>query len=239
MYIHACGLRAEMEESKMETNTNIAEISAQEKAAQGRRQKKTTNMRGKALALALEAGLHHDEHGGYTRGDHHTLSVTDSIYRKADMRATHASGKLLALVTDTRKRVYSKKYTRRFGPGMREDAFLVGKNENGVSFMHGVSKSCTTVADAVAWIWSGHEIVSRHGDVALTPAKLKLPGCQVTGAIISGAHVFSGEMHKNGATYVRNGTLHHEKNQHPDVIVGAEWMRVLIAKRATAGGSHD
>lgn len=200
---------------------------------------KARQLREDAKQLAINAGLHHDEHGGYSRGDYHTLSVIDVVSTRKGMRKHHASGKLLALVNDERKRVYSKKYMSSFGGGYRDDTYLVGTNENGLPFVHGVSRNCSTVAQAVAWIWGGHEIFARHGDVALVDAELTKPGEQVMHVSIRDNHHFTGEMYKNGGVYVRNGTLHHVKEQHPDIVVGAEWKKVLIAKRAAVGGSHD
>ncbi len=192
-----------------------------------------------AKQLAIKAGLHHDEHGGYGRGDYHTLSVVDIVSEKKELQKLNASGKLLALVKDGRKRVYSKKYMSSFGGGYREDFYLVGTNENGLPFVHGVSRNCATVSQAVNWIWGEHELFARHGDIALTDAKLTKPGERVTDAIIHDNHHFTGEIYKNGAMYVRNGMLHHVKDQHPDVIIGNEWKKVIIAKRAAVGGSHD
>lgn len=200
---------------------------------------KARQIREDAKQLAIKAGLHHDEHGGYGRGDYHTLSVVDVVSAKTEMRKLHASGNLLALVKDGRKRVYSKKYMASFGGGYKEDFYLVGTNENVLPFVHGVSRNCATVAQAVSWIWGDHEIFARHGDIALVDAKLTKSSTQVADVSIHDNHHFTGEMYKNGSVHVRNGTLHHTKNQHPDVVVGAEWKKVIIAKRAAVGGSHD
>lgn len=192
-----------------------------------------------AKALAQKAGLHHDEHGGYNRGDYHTLIVQDVVSDKKILKPLFSAGNILALVEDSRERVYSKKYMASFGGGHRSDNYLVGTNENGVPFAHGVSKACGSVAQAVAWIWGGATITARHGDVAIAPSTLseKTQGEMVTDVTIHDAHHFTGEMHKNGSVHVRNGTLHHIKNQHPDVVIGSEWQRIVIAKRAVAPSS--
>ncbi len=192
-----------------------------------------------AKALAQKAGLHHDEHGGYGRGDYHTLIVQDVVSGKKELQTLFSAGKILALIEDSRKRVYSNKYMASFGAGHRSDMYLVGTNENGVPFAHGVSKACSSVKQAIAWIWGGAKITARHGDVAIAPSTLsgKTKGEIVNDAIIHDAHHFTGEMHKNGSVHVRNGTLHHIKNQHPDVPIGEQWQRIVIAKRAVATSS--
>jgi hypothetical protein len=194
-----------------------------------------------AKALAQKAGLQHDEHGGYGRGDYHTLVVQDVVSNMKQLKKLFSAGKILALVEDSRKRVYSKKYMASFGGGHRSDKYLVGTNENGIPFAHGVSKACASVEQAVTWIWGGATTTARHGDVAIAPSNLseKTQGEKVSDATIHDSHHFSGEMHKNGSVHVRNGTLHHTKNQHPDVVIGAQWQRIAIAKRAAVGGSRD
>lgn len=194
-----------------------------------------------AKALAQRAGLHHDEHGGYGRGDYHTIIVQDVVSQKKQLQTLFSAGNILALIKDSRERVYSKKYMASFGGGHRSDKYLVGTNENGVPFAHGVSKACASVEQAVSWIWGGAAITARHGDVAIATSTLseKTQGEMVTDVVIHDAHHFTGEMHRNGSVHVRNGTLHHTKNQHPDIVIGAQWQRIVIAKRAAVGGSRD
>ena len=189
--------------------------------------------------IAISAGLVHDEHGGYGRGDHHSLKVIDAVTKKRELKKFFASGEFLAIVADGRTRIYSNAYMCNHGPSCREDLYLVGKNENGVPFVHGVSKNCFTVKKAVDWIWNNTKITNRQGDIALCPCNLKKEGKFVEDTLILDNHHFSGEIVKNRSTYIRNGTLLHTKKQHPSIEVGSDWKRVVFAKRALIGGSHD
>lgn len=186
-----------------------------------------------ARELAMRAGLEHDEHGGYRRGDYHTLIVLDVIWQPAKLRTLHASGDILALVIDCRKRIYAKSYGH--GPGERTDVYLVGTNESGTPFCHAVAQHLLTVADAVDWVWWGNEpITARHGDVAITPTRKPIKNGELVNDLqIVDRHVITGEVYRNGALYARNAVLHHTADQHPDITIGNEWHKIIIGRRST------
>lgn len=190
-----------------------------------------------AKILAVEAGLHPDEHGSYRdRGDHFSLSVLDVIWKPIELLKLHAAGDMLALVNQSRTRVYAKSY--KFGPGERSDIYLVGYNESGTRFCHAVAQHLRTVADAVAWIWGDEPITARHGDVAITPARKPIRGGEiVTELQIVDRHVVTGEVYRNGALYARNAVLHHAASQHPDITIGNEWHKIVVARRSTRSPS--
>jgi hypothetical protein len=159
------------------------------------------------------------------------------------MKKYFASGEFIALVTINRSRTYSKQYTRNFGTGDRSDKYIIGTNETGSRFAHQVPDSVKTLSDAIKWIWQDQEIIARHGDIAITASKTikNKTGEQAVDSQIIDSHVFTGEMAKNGSIYVRNGVIKHQKNQHPDVVVGSDWCKVIIAKRYRKGmvGTRD
>jgi hypothetical protein len=192
-----------------------------------------------ALQLAQKAGLHHDEHGGYSKGDYHTLTIIDIVFKASQLRANFAVGKLLALVRDERKRVYAKSY--RFGPGYRSDVFLLGTNESGTPFLHPVPNYITSVATAISWIWNNETITARHGDVAIAIAKRIIKqGETVTSHQIIDRHVVTGEIYQNGSLYARNAVLTHTAGQHPDITIGNEWHKIIIGRRSVRrSGTKD
>jgi hypothetical protein len=198
-----------------------------------------------AIALAESTGRLFDEHGGmYSRGDHHKINVIDIVDDPLRLRKLHASGKILALVEQERVRVYAK--SSKWGPSSRADKFLVGTNENGIPFAHAVANTVTDVEDALRWIWDVKDlesVVDRHGDVAvITIGKQFVSPGQFGEVSVIDSHVFSGEFKKNGALFVRNGVLRHLKEQHPDVKIGNEWVRLKAANRSerrVATGSRD
>jgi hypothetical protein len=186
--------------------------------------------------LALQAGLEHDEHGGYlSRGDESKLYVEDFVFRAADLRRYHASGPYLGLVTQARTRFYN----RRYSPSTLTQKYLIGINENGTPFCHAVSANCENLHDAIAWIWETqvHRVIARHGDVAVLKSNLRNATGERGELIVIDSHVFSGEYRQNGALYVRNGVLRHTKDQHPDIHIEDEWRRLKVARRAQRGQS--
>lgn len=198
----------------------------------------------KVKEFAQSTAVDQDEHGIYRSSDDISIYVIEAVNSKKDMKKYHASGELLALVRVSRERAYSRQYTRNFGKGKRSDIYLIGQNETGTRFAHPVSDSCETLEQAINWIWDNNKIIARHGDIAITESKTvkNLTGQIVNEYQIMDSHVFTGELHKNGSTYVRNGTLIHKKGQHPDVHIGNDWMKIIRAKRyrkANAIGTRD
>lgn len=187
----------------------------------------------RAIALAEETGRLVDEHGGFsTRGDHFSINVKDVVDDPLKLRGFHASGNMLAVVGQSRRRVYAGHH---WSPSVCEDMFLIGKNENGVAFAHAIPAQIETVHSAVSWIWDVdniEDVIDRHGDVAVIKTKMTFKSGIVGKIAVLDSHVFEGEYKKNGAIYVRNGVLHHEKNQHPDVKIGNEWVRLKAARRS-------
>ncbi len=186
--------------------------------------------------LCLRAGLDHDEHGSGMRGDYHQLKIIERCH-KSDLGRYHASGDNLGLVEQSRKRTYAK--SSNWGPSWRKDRFLVGENENGTPFVHQVPNNITSIDWAINWIWRGAEIIARHGDVGLAKAAAvkHVAGENVENFPLHDNHLFTGEIYKNGALYIKNGALFHGKEQHPDVTVGPEWVRVVIGRRSSVGMS--
>lgn len=199
----------------------------------------------KIKKLAREAAFRADEHGAYRSGDDVYINVLDSVNTARDKKKYFVSGEFLALIKLTRVRTYSKQYTRQFGTGKRYDYYLIGENETGTIFAHQVYDNIENIKDALDWVWEENKFTARHGDIAITPAEPyhRKNILQVENEPIVDAHVFTGEMIKNGSIYVKNGILKHLKNQHPDVIVPDQWHKVIIAKRhhkiSSRGGTTD
>jgi hypothetical protein len=209
-----------------------------ERIANERRQARKDSRILRARDLAIKAGLEHDEHGGYERGDYHTLHIIDIADRKSQLDRYFATGTLLILVKDVRNRVYSKSYMMNHGPSYREDTYLVGTNDNGIPFAHHVKDDIVTIAEAVDWIWQSNKILARQGDVAVAECKQFVSsGELVEDYVITDSHKFTGELKRNGSIYIRNGILYHEKDQHPVIFVGEEWVKVVIGRRSTKAPS--
>lgn len=193
--------------------------------------------------FAQSTAVDQDEHGIYQSGDSVSIYVNDVVSSKKEMKNYFASGDFLALVTVNRSRTYSKAYTSRYGTGDRSDKYLIGANETGSRFAHQVPDKCNSLSEAIDWIWNGEKIIARHGDIAIIQSKTikNKIGVQVENEQIIDSHVFSGEFSKNGSMYVRNGVIKHLKNQHPDVVVGSDWCKIIIAKRFMKGmgGTKD
>jgi hypothetical protein len=118
------------------------------------------------------AGIRHDEHGTYERGDHMLLRVCDYIdgyaARRRPFLSMSSTYEGLALIKITRKRVYAKSST--WSPSEVSCKYLIGKNEAGTWFSHPVHPTCQTILDAINWMWDGRadEIIARQGDIAST-----------------------------------------------------------------------
>lgn len=182
--------------------------------------------------LALETDLEERPGNGYDRGDYYYLRVLDFVYKKKDLEKYHASGDMLGVVNQTRQRVYAK--SSKWSPSERKFRYLVGRNENGNAFAHPIPNHIKTLKKAIDWIWDGNKIVDRQGDIAITPAPhLKNPPSAVEDdRRIIDSHRVEGEIYENGAMYVRNGKIYHSKGQHPEIEVGDDWMRILIARES-------
>lgn len=205
---------------------------------------KRTEEKNKVINFVKDSRILIDEHRAYHSGDTLYYTVLDLVKGKKELSKYHATGDFLAVVQIERVRTYSKAYTRQFGPGKRYDKYLVGSNEIGTKFVHPVPDKIGTVKSAINWIWDDNEIVARQGDVAITPSKtIKNKVGEKTTIRIIDSHMFSGEVIQNGSTYVRNGMLFHEKQQHPEIFVEDQWMKILVGKRfhkvASRGGTAD
>jgi ribonuclease HI len=185
--------------------------------------------------FARDTAIAHDQHGIYQSGDSIFIDVMDVTENPKELKKYHASGDILALVGISRTRTYS--HSCGHSPSRRYDKYLIGLNETGTKFAHQVHTSCMTLQDAVNFIWQNQEITARHGDIAITPAKAVKTkrGVQVENRRLIDSHVFTGEFLDLNSPYVRNGIIHHEKDQHPDVVVPNSWFRILFAKRSTKG----
>ncbi len=150
-------------------------------------------VRKSALDLASKANVKSDEHRSWDRGDHLTVSSLDFVppWESAAAPYHDMGGEGLALVTVTRTRVYAK--SSRYAPSEVSTTFLVGRNECGTYFSHPVSPNCTTVEEAVQWIWNGkaYNIISRQGDIALISGNggPKMPKYLPSGHKVAGGFV--------------------------------------------------
>jgi hypothetical protein len=192
------------------------------------------------LELANRAGLEYDEHGTVVRSngwgkDRFNLRVLDYVHKKKDLKHYHACGKCLALVEQTRVRTYAASSQFRYSDSRW--VFIVGTNENGVPFCHQVPRHFGSLGDAMKWIWNGHKIDRRQGDVAITRSHLKHVRGEVRNERLIDNHFIFAEVHDSQGTHIRNGFIYHEKDQHPPIYVGSEWKRVLIARRSAEGMS--
>lgn len=197
----------------------------------------------KVKKFAEDTAIAGDHHGVYQSGDDISIYVMDAVTGE-DMEKYHASGEFMALVRIDRSRPYSNAYRSQYGPGRRSDKYLIGQNETGTKFAHQVYDKVKTVEEAVNWIWQDQPVTARQGDIGITPSrtiKHKL-GNLVKDYRIMDSHMFTGEIFSNNSIFVRNGVLHHEKDQHPDIFVPADkWYKIVFARRATKGmvGTRD
>ena len=179
------------------------------------------------------------ENGGFSwdTGDSFSLEVLDIAYTPAQLLKCHATGSVLGVVAQYRKRVYAK--SSQFRTSYRTDFYLVGTNENGNPFAHQIPFP-TSADRAVDWIWKGAQIEQRQGDVAIAPCPLKkVKGEEVDQDIpgTNGSHRIIGEVRENGSLYVRNAFIYHEKSQHPTIYIGNSWKRVVVGRRSGRGMS--
>lgn len=194
------------------------------------------------LDLAARAGLEYDEHGtvvvsnGWGR-DRYELNVLDYAHKKRDLKRYHACGKYLALVEQVRQRTYAA--SSKFGMSEAHWVFVVGTNENGVPFCHQVPKHIQTMGGAIAWIWNGHKIEQRQGDVAITRSLLKHVRGETRNERLIDSHFIFAEIYESQGTHIRNGFIYHERDQHPPIYVGSEWKKVIIARRSAEGMSSS
>jgi hypothetical protein len=184
--------------------------------------------------LAEEAGLEHDEHGGYN-GVRHNLSVIEFVWRKKDLRKYHATGNYLGLVNEERITRYAG--SSRFPYSTRDHRFVVGTNENEIAFCHQVPNSISSLQDAINWIWRGYKIEARQGDVGITSSNLKHVRGKEDEIQIVDSHFVIGEIYTKHGLHVRNGFIYHKKEQHPAIYVGPEWKKIIVGRRSTIGMS--
>ncbi len=122
--------------------------------------------RQKGLRLAALAGYEPDEHGSGFRGDYWTIQVLDfqPPWKTAAPPYHDMGGDGMALIAVTRTRNYAKSWA--YGPSRATAYFIVGRNEVGTYFAHPVADS-KSLADALAWMWQGFDVVERQGDIAI------------------------------------------------------------------------
>lgn len=169
-----------------------------------------------AVELAARlTSLPKDEHVGYDRGDYHSVSGLDFATPSEARRFLATPGTCLALVNVTRTRRYAKSYGH--GPSTASQAYLVGQNEAGTGFAHAVPKTCSSIDDAVRWIWgcAPEALVARQGDVALVWGRgPKMP-------YLPSRHEVDAD-----ARIIRHPT-------HPDLPLPGPGQRVIVGRRAS------
>lgn len=128
------------------------------------------------IKIAKEIGMYYADYGS-SIGNHFRTFIIDVIRPYETIKPPyHGNGKYgLILIRIERKRIY-----RGWRPSYATTSFLIGKNEDGTFFEHPVSSNCTTVKEAISWIWNdkASEIIIRQGNIALCHGKkttLKLP----------------------------------------------------------------
>jgi hypothetical protein len=155
-------------ERKRERFTAMVERIFGQSFPESARNQYAQKMRRKAEGLSRMAGLYFDEHGS-SRGDHLTTHGQDyvppAIAKSAPFFDSGRAG--LGLVVVSRKRVYAK--SSKWHPRETSTRYLVGRNEAGTFFAHAVPSSCSSVYDAISWIWHGqaNSIIRRQGDIAV------------------------------------------------------------------------
>lgn len=172
-----------------------------------------------AEALADLAGAFHDEHG-YLPGDYLSTRGLDFVPPWESKAAPYCDGggEGLGLVDITRTRVYAK--SSKWRPSSVGTRFLVGRNEAGTYFSHPVSPNCSTVIEALQWIWNGRadRIIQRQGDVALIWGKgPKMPG-------LPSGHRIEGDC------------IVHET--HPALPMPGKGQRIIVGRRAAERASE-
>jgi len=175
-----------------------------------------------AKYMAEKAGLQSDEHGTWGSGDHLTVYGLDYVGPWESEKAPYfdMGGEGLGLVTVTRTRVYAK--NSKWRPSEVSTTFLVGRNEVGTYFSHSVSPNCSTVEEAVQWIWKNkaYQIIQRQGDIAL----VKGNGGPKMPAYLPGGHKVEGG-------YIIHPT-------HPALPLPGKGERVIVARRAAERASE-
>jgi hypothetical protein len=173
----------------------------------------------KAKGLAEQAGINFDEYGS-SRGDYRTTRGIDYVAPSTAKNSPYfdMGGAGLGLVSVTRETVYAKSCTWR--PSSTTEHYLVGRNEAGTFFSHRVPTSCTTVLDAISWMWEGRQgdIVLRQGDIALIHGS----GPKGLDKMPSG--------HKVDGTQITHAT-------HPTIRVPGKGERIIVARRAGIRGN--
>ncbi len=124
------------------------------------------------LELAAEQGIRsEDARRSSGRGDRVHVRVADVVAYPASALPPYfdRGGAGLALINRTRTRYY-----RDWKPSSRTEVYLVGRDDDGRAFAHGVAGTCFSVRDAVTWIWNGATVLARQGDVGIVRGNGKL-----------------------------------------------------------------
>ena len=141
--------------------------------------RRTFWVRRSAEELAAKAGAHYtDNLRTWDRGTYHATRGLDYVpaYLSAAAPYHDLGGAGLGLIEITRRTCYAKSST--WGPSEVATRYLTGRNESGSYWTHPVPVTCSTITEALAWMWDGREldIIERQGDIALVRGRgPKLP----------------------------------------------------------------
>ena len=137
-----------------------------------------------------------------------------------------------------------RKAKRNYFPEIRKNYYLIGKNEDDSMFAHPIEsrvihhaiKNDADVILAVQnWIFQcDYKKIIRQGDVALV--HIRHPSgelLQLKEIILEDSHlVKADEIYENKAFFVKNPTVTHIPNTHPQ-ISGLGWFKVIVGQRAS------
>lgn len=162
--------------------------------------------------LAKMAGYEADEHGFTSRGDHWKITTLDYVPPRDSAAAPYfdAGGAGMALIRIDRTRVYAK--SCKWSPSRTSTYYVVGRNEAGTYYGHAVTPAPTLV-EALAWVWSGYQVIARQGDIALVRG-----GKSGYIPTLPGGHVVTSD----GVTHPT----------HPTLRLPQAGERIIVARRA-------
>jgi len=173
-------------------------------------------LRRAAVELARRVTALPDEHGfsRSDRGEHYTLTGVDFVAPRQAAKYMATPGTCLGLVNLSRTRVYP--HSCKWRPSTATQKYLIGTNEAGTGFAHPVAPSCSTVEQAVCWIWgvSPDRLLVRQGDIALISGN---GGPRMPRALPS-KHVVEGDV-----------IVH---PTHPAIPLPAKGQRLIVGRRA-------
>lgn len=181
-----------------------------------------------------------DEHGfvGIAREGNVTLSCLDLVIGLREVKKHHGTGKWLGVVSAIRTIVYAK--SSKFRESSHTYNWLCGENETGTTFAHAIPAKISTVPAAISWIWNGNEITARQGDVAIAPAKATIKTWIFDAVRVIDSHYVCGLIAKRGnSLYVKQGTIHHAKDQHADIVVSSPSVILIGRRSANVTSSAD